>query len=108
MMEREFKYPVWGTQGGGLVRQIGDKYIFITKPDCPGLDVGDDMPEEWGVIPANWRAKQEMARHEFDDAGRNVKLAAIHYAAQHGVSLLAAHAMITSPCKVDENLSREE
>jgi len=58
---REYDYPVWGTQGGGLVREVGKKYIFVTKPTCPGFDVGDEMPEEWGIGPANKLAREEMA-----------------------------------------------
>ncbi|MDP3954364.1 MAG: hypothetical protein Q8Q06_03020 [bacterium] len=62
-VERTYNYPVWGTQGGGLVRQVdgSDTYIFIKKPpDCFGLDVGDTMPDEWGVIPANAHARRQM------------------------------------------------
>ena len=59
-MSRTYDYPVWGTQGGGLVRYVGGTCIFVEKPNCPGLDVGDKMPEAWGVIPANWHARQEM------------------------------------------------
>lgn len=60
-MEREYNFPVWGTQGGGLVREVGvNKYIFVEKPNIPGLDVGDYMPEEWGIIPANSHARQDM------------------------------------------------
>ena len=65
IMSREYRFPVYGTQGGGLVRQIGDKFIFMTKPDCPGLDVGDEMPREWGIAAANDLALQEN-EHEQD------------------------------------------
>ncbi len=54
---KEYKFPVYGTQGGGLVREINGICIFITKPDCPGLDIGDIMPEEWGIQPANQMAR---------------------------------------------------
>lgn len=64
-MEREFRYPVYGTQGGGLVREVSGKFIFVEKPDCPGLDVGDEMPEEWGIVPANHHARRETQRREF-------------------------------------------
>ena len=60
-MSAEHDYPVWGTQGGGLVRQSGAHYIFVEKPDCPGLDVGDRMPDEWGLAPANNAARDEMS-----------------------------------------------
>ena len=52
-MKRSYDYPVWGTQGGGLVREVNGVYIFVEKPDCPGLDVGDEMPKEWGIAPTN-------------------------------------------------------
>ncbi len=63
--DREYHYAVWGTQGGGLVREVNGTYIFVTKPNCPGLDVGDVMPDEWGVIPANRHARAEMVSAEF-------------------------------------------
>ncbi len=59
-----FKFPVWGTQGGGLVRAVSGKYIFVTEPNCPGLTVGDEMPEEWGLAPANDLARQEDGRQQ--------------------------------------------
>ena len=59
-MPREYKYPVWGTQGGGLVREVNGACIFVEKPDCAGLDVGDEMPKEWDLIPANHRARLQM------------------------------------------------
>jgi hypothetical protein len=58
--QQNYRYPVWATQGGGLVREAGSGYIFIEKPDCPELDVGDTMPDEWGLIPANDLATTEM------------------------------------------------
>lgn len=65
-MEREYNFPVWGTQGGGLVREVApNKYIFVEKPDCPGLDIGDFMPEEWGIIPANRPAREQVREEEF-------------------------------------------
>ena len=51
---KKCRFPVWATQGGGLVREGPDGTMtFIETPDCPGLEVGDTMPEEWGIIPAN-------------------------------------------------------
>lgn len=64
MSERQYNFPVWGTQGGGLVREVGEVYIFVEKPDCPGLDVGDTMPKEWGVIPANETAQRAVSEAE--------------------------------------------
>ncbi len=60
MSNREYSYPVYGTQGGGLVRWDNDTFIFVEKPGCPGLGVGDEMPKGWGVTPANEHARQAM------------------------------------------------
>ncbi len=54
-----FLFPVFGTQNGGLVRRSGDWYEFVTKPNVPGLDVGDVMPPNWGVVCANQLARDE-------------------------------------------------
>ncbi len=59
-MGKKYDFLVWGTQGGGLVREVNGTFVFVEKPDCPGLDVGDEMPEEWGIIPANEQAQAEM------------------------------------------------
>mgnify|MGYP001578523602 FL=1 len=65
--KREFNFPVWHTQGGGLARQVGDQYIFVEKPhDSVGVDIGDFMPEEWGLHPANELAHRQM--QQMDDA----------------------------------------
>lgn len=59
-MNRNYNFPVYYTQGGGLVRSIENCYIFIEKPNCPGLDIGDIMPEQWGIVPANSVAMAEL------------------------------------------------
>jgi hypothetical protein len=66
-MEKMYSYSVWATQGGGLVREVGEGvYIFVEKPTCcSGLDVDDIMPEEWSIIPANDLARYEMDRIEW-------------------------------------------
>ncbi len=58
----QFDYAVWGTQGGGLVRQVGNSFIFVTAPNCPGLKAGDTMPEDWGIAAANQAAHDLEAR----------------------------------------------
>ena len=55
---RQYNYPVWGTQGGGLVREVNGRYIFVEKPALgTGLDIGDDLPDQWDLIPANEKAR---------------------------------------------------
>lgn len=65
-MATEYGFPVWGTQGGGLARKEGRIFVFITKPDCPDLDVGDMVPDEWDLAPANQDAHDEDSSLEFD------------------------------------------
>ena len=65
MADRDYNFPVWGTQGGGLAREANGKYIFVTKPDCPGLDVGDEVPQEWDLQPANELARNQMSQKQF-------------------------------------------
>ncbi|MEK7602406.1 MAG: hypothetical protein AAB472_02880 [Patescibacteria group bacterium] len=59
-MVEGYDFAVWGTQGGGLVRWNAEsrRYVFVTTPNCPGLNVGDEMPEEWDVIAANREARR--------------------------------------------------
>ena len=64
--KRTYNYPVFGTQGGGLVREVSQSpfiYVFVEKPDHHGLDVGDTMPNEWDIIPAN-QAAIDLIGHE--------------------------------------------
>lgn len=58
-------YPVVYTQGGGYARLCKSNVIFVTDPDCPGLKVGDEVPEEWDFIPANTLAREilEGSKH---------------------------------------------
>lgn len=46
--EREYDFPVFGTQGGGLVQEVAPNiYQFVEAPDsCTGLGIGDFMPEK--------------------------------------------------------------
>ena len=65
MNKRIYNFPVWGTQGGGLVREVGNHFVFVEKPDCPGLDVGDFMPAEWDYQPANRMAREQLKIEQF-------------------------------------------
>lgn len=62
---RMYSYAVWGTQGGGLAREVNGTYIFVEKPNCPGLYVGDEVPKEWDLQPANRMAMREMEEEQF-------------------------------------------
>lgn len=57
-VEQEYTYPVYSTQGGGLVRFVGNHAVFIVAPPWGSLGIGDYMPEEWDVIPDNDLARQ--------------------------------------------------
>ena len=63
-MEKTYNFPVWGTQDGGLVQEVAPNvFVFVEKPNCPGLEVGDFMPKEWDYQPANTLAI-ELLREE--------------------------------------------
>ncbi len=57
-------YPeaLWGTQGGGLARQVGtgNHYVFVEAPGHSGLNVGDAVPGDWDIQPANQLAREQM------------------------------------------------
>ena len=49
-----FDYPSqtdeeYGTQGGGNVKWNGLYWEFTEPPDWSDYQVGDPMPEEWGI-----------------------------------------------------------
>lgn len=55
---KKYDFPVWGTQGGGLVRLVGDKYIFVEAPEgFLDITVGCEMHPMWDIIPANHHAR---------------------------------------------------
>lgn len=54
----DYHFPVFGTQGGGLAREVNGSYIFVEPPpDFPNMTVGSEVPEEWGLVPANQAAR---------------------------------------------------
>ena len=59
----DYTTPVFHTQGGGLARRAhpgSDIFYFVEAPDRgTGLSVGDRVPDEWGLAPANDLARQE-------------------------------------------------
>jgi hypothetical protein len=65
---KTYDFPVYATQGGGLARRSGDTYIFEESPPPEmGLGVGDVVPREWDLIPANSAAEEEVLSYQFGD-----------------------------------------
>ncbi len=64
-----YPFPVFGTQGGGLVREVSQNpfvYGFVEAPEgCPSLQVGDTMPSEWDIAPANQAARDLLYEEQF-------------------------------------------
>jgi len=51
-MENEEKKETFHTQGGGLVEwdEIQKHYVFVEcPPGFPNFEVGDFMPDNWGI-----------------------------------------------------------
>ena len=59
----KLNYPVWRTQGNGLVRSTGGRVVFIKPPNCLAFKSGDVMPADWKPAPANEKAR-ELRRQE--------------------------------------------
>jgi hypothetical protein len=55
---KRYDFAVWGTQGGGLARLTASGYVFVEPPDeVHNLKVGDGVPLEWDMQPANTLAR---------------------------------------------------
>jgi len=62
-----YKEPIFFCQGEALVREIvgGEVYQLLEAiPSC-GLEVGDNIPKEWGLLPANKAARMLMEQDQF-------------------------------------------
>jgi hypothetical protein len=44
---------IFSTYHNGFVRRVGDRFFFIEKPNFPGIEVGDELPDDWELVPAN-------------------------------------------------------
>lgn len=65
-----YNFAVYYTQGGGLARLSGqsDTYVFVEAPSPEmGLGVGDFVPREWGLAPANLLAHEEALEERWND-----------------------------------------
>ena len=60
----EYSFAVWGTQGGGLVRLNFGRYVFVEVPEGFGFSIGQAVPAEWDLAPANERARQHECADE--------------------------------------------
>ena len=58
MDPQSYRFPVYSTKGGGLVRPVNGAYVFVSESDLPGLGVGEIMPKNWWIVPANQLAVQ--------------------------------------------------
>ena len=46
---------VYGTQGGGLAREVEGHYVFVEVPKHGNYKVGDDVPLQWSLTgPFDW------------------------------------------------------
>lgn len=45
---------LWATQGGGLAHHDGFTMVWFEVPDdLPEAQVGDPIPDRWGIMSAN-------------------------------------------------------
>ena len=63
--------PIYATQGGGYATFVNGKPVWHADiPDYITENVGDPIPEEWGLDAVNDAARREMDRDSelgFDD-----------------------------------------
>ena len=53
--------PLYATQGGGFATSFNGGYVWHSEiPDGIFAQVGDRIPEEWGVAAANAAAHQDQ------------------------------------------------
>lgn len=65
---KQYDFPVYGTQCGGLVKFNVKCFIFVEKPCCPGYEIGDVMPDNWGITEmANPKYDCESTDHNYLD-----------------------------------------
>lgn len=63
MNAQQFNFAVFGTQDGGLVREVGGKWVFVeAPPNHSDIKCGEIMPREWGIVPANDLAWEMMSQ----------------------------------------------
>jgi hypothetical protein len=59
-IEQETK-PIFATQGGGYAVYEGGRYVWHSEiPSFVNAQVGDPIPEEWGVVAVNEAAIDEV------------------------------------------------
>ena len=60
MKLEKYRSPVYGTQGGGLARRVGNTLVFVEPPGgFADLTVGSEVPEQWDFQPTNEAAREE-------------------------------------------------
>lgn len=63
-----YAFPIYTTDYGGKMKRVGSSFIFLEKPNFPGFEVDDVMPEDWQVFPANKLAEDDI-NERFVDPG---------------------------------------
>jgi len=54
-----YPFAVYATQGGGYCRFVNCTPIFIeAPPNQTALVVGNEVPQEWDLAPANFEARE--------------------------------------------------
>lgn len=64
--------PIYGTQGGGYATWSSELQCYVWHSEIPDFmsdaKVGDPIPKEWDLIPANQAARDDMfGDDDFDD-----------------------------------------
>lgn len=55
----------FATQGGGKARMEGKRYVFTeAPPNQADLEVGDEVPEEWGIEGPFYEEDEQFAKEK--------------------------------------------
>ena len=70
-MANNYDFPVYRTQGGGLVKEVDGKLVWVETPTSSAfarMKIGDEMPEEWDIAPGNELARKELIQDDIPDS----------------------------------------
>lgn len=84
---RNYEFPVYSTNAGGIACSIYGGMRFIEAPNFSEFIIGDVVPEDWELSPANFLAKCEVADSTPEAVLLEHELERTEHAMAHGVAI---------------------
>jgi hypothetical protein len=63
LTEKEAKLQediIFTTRKGGKLKKVGHRFFFTAQPNEIGIKVGDELPDDWELLPYNDAARRSM------------------------------------------------